>query len=155
MQIHSLEFKKLNPELQMPLEVFFRDIEESGIARYFHPHLFFEANAHRVCEYAGQDIYYVALTGDRILGYGLLRGWDEGYDIPSLGIALHPSVHGQGLGRAFMYFLHAAARQRGALKVRIKVYSDNLPGVNLYVSLGYIFQADEEDGQLVGVLNLV
>jgi len=155
MQIQSLEFKKLNPELQMPLEVFFRDIEESGIGRYFHPHLFSEAEALRLCQYANQDLYYVALTGDRILGYGLLRGWDEGYVIPSLGIALHPSVHGQGLGRAFMYFLHAAARQRGALKVRIKVYPDNLRGVSLYESLGYTFHADKEDGQLVGVLNLV
>jgi [ribosomal protein S18]-alanine N-acetyltransferase len=149
----ALEFRKVSPGLQNPMEVFFNDLVESGIERYFHPHPLSRSEAERVSRYAGLDLYYVAVVGNRVLGYGLLRGWDEGYAVPSLGIALHPSVQGQGLGRAFMYFLHAAARQRGANKVRLKVYPDNIRGVELYKSLGYAFQEKEEDGQLVGLLN--
>ncbi|WP_035242071.1 GNAT family N-acetyltransferase [Desulfobacter vibrioformis] len=153
--MQTLEFKKVSPEFQKSIEVFFKDLEESGIGRYFHPHPLSKAEAQRISQYAGQDLYYVAVIANRVLGYGLLRGWDEGYTIPSLGISLHPSAQGQGLGRAFMYFLHAATRQRGAVKVKLKCYPDNIRSVNLYKSLGYTFQAVEEDGQLVGLLNLV
>lgn len=151
--MQTLEFRKLSLEFQKPLEDFFNDLLESGIERYFHPHPLSRSEAERVSQYVGQDLYYVAVTGNKVLGYGLLRGWDEGYAIPSLGISLHPSVQGQGLGRAFMYFLHAAAGQRGVKKIRLRVYPDNIRSVKLYKSLGYIFQEIEEDGQLVGLLD--
>jgi len=152
--MQALEFRKVSSELQKPLEVFFKDLEESGIERYFHPHPLSKAEAERVSQYAGQDLYYVAVMENRVLGYGLLRGWDEGYAIPSLGIALHPSVQGQGLGKTFMYFLHAASRLRGADKIKLKVYPDNIRSLNLYMSMGYIFQTVGEHGQLEGLLNL-
>jgi ribosomal protein S18 acetylase RimI-like enzyme len=107
-----------------------------------------------VCRYVGLDLYYVAVLEGRVLGYGLLRGWDEGYSIPSLGIVLHPSMHGKGLGRAFMHFLHAAARQCGSTKVRLKVDRDNLRAINLYKTFGYRFEPLDETEQLIGILSL-
>ncbi len=153
--MQSLEFRKVSPEFEKSLEVFFKDLEGNGVGRYFHPHPFTNAEAHRVCHYVGQDLYYLAVLGDHVLGYGLLRGWDEGYSVPSLGIVLHPTAQGQNLGRTFMGFLHAAARQKGAVKIRLKVYPDNSRGVSLYKALGYIFQTDLEQEQLVGIINLV
>lgn len=152
--MQPLEFRKASPEFQKSLESFFCDIEKCGIGHYFHPHPLSIIEAKKITQYTGQDLYYIAVTGDQVLGYGLLRGWDEGYTIPSLGIALHPSAQGLGLGRTFMYFLHAAAHLRGATKIRIKVYPNNIRAMNLYVSLGYVFQAIEEHGQLVGILDL-
>jgi len=46
----------------------------------------------------------------------MLRGWDEGYETPSLGIAVHPDARGLGLARTFMGFLHAAASFQGAAR---------------------------------------
>src|SRR6185503_6378785 len=80
-------------------------------------------------------------------------GWDEGFEVPSLGIALHPQARGNGLGRRFMLFLHQEAQARGARRVRLKVYPDNLGAVHLYDSLGYHFEAREHD-QLVGIVSL-
>ena len=153
-RIQALEFRKASPEFQKPIEDFFRDIEESGMGKFFHPHPFTKAEAQRVSYYEGKDLYYVAVIGGHVLGYGFLRGWDDGYTIPSLGILLHSSAQGQGLGRTFMYFLHAAARQRGAAKIMLKVYPDNIPAVNLYTSLGYVFQIEKKQNQLVGILEL-
>lgn len=155
MGVETLEFRKVSPEFQRALEVFFVDLEECGIGKFFHPHPLSGTEARRLSEYDGRDLYYVAVRGNRVLGYGFLRGWEEGYSIPSLGIAVHPSAQGYGLGRAFMHFLHVAAWQRGAIKVRLRVYPDNAPAVNLYASLGYIFQPVQEQGQLVGVVELV
>jgi ribosomal protein S18 acetylase RimI-like enzyme len=88
-----------------------------------------------------------------MIAYGMLRGWDEGYDVPSLGIVVAPAFRGQGYGRSLMHFLHAAAKARGAPAIRLKVYPENSTAVALYQSLGYVFGA-KEGGQLVGLLDL-
>jgi ribosomal protein S18 acetylase RimI-like enzyme len=109
--------------------------------------------AERICSYAGRDLYYAACAGGSVLAYGLLRGWDEGYDIPSLGIAIAPAARGRGLARPFMHFLHAAAKQRGARQIRLTVYRSNERAVELYRRLGYVF-SPKNDQELVGLLAL-
>jgi ribosomal protein S18 acetylase RimI-like enzyme len=149
----TLEFRRLDPGLQGPLSEFFRVLCQEGDATRFHPHPLTDAEAARIVRYEGKDLYYVAVQAESVVGYGMLRGWDAGFDVPSLGIAFHPAVRGKGLGRAFMMFLHAAARQCGATRVRLKVYRENLAAIGLYESLGYRFEG-EEAGQLVGIVTL-
>lgn len=149
----ALECRVLGPEWENALVEFFRALVRSGGDREFHPHPLTADEAARRCSYAGRDLYYVLVDGGQVLGYGMLRGWDEGYDVPSLGIALHPSERGRGLGKAFMHFLHAAAKRRGAVRVRLRVYPHNTRAVRLYQQLGYRFDS-EEGGQLVGFLQL-
>jgi ribosomal protein S18 acetylase RimI-like enzyme len=112
-----------------------------------------DEEAKKLCGYSGRNLYYVACVGTAVLAYGLLRGWDEGYEIPSLGIAIHPEARGQGLARPFMAFLHAAAKARGATKVRLTVYTENRRAVELYRRMGYQFEA-KNDRELVGMLVL-
>jgi len=149
----ALEFRIVDKTLEQPLAEFFRALKDAGDDKHFHPHPFTDEEAKRCAQYLGKDLYYVLIEGDKVLGYGMLRGWDQGYEVPSLGIAMHPSVRGMGLGELFMHFLHAAARRRGASKVRLKVYPDNTAAVTLYKKLGYTFQS-EEAGQLVGFIDL-
>ena len=149
----TLEFRTLYPELQAALAEFFKALAKGDDASYFHPHPFTAEEAQQRCAYQGKDLYYVAIDGQKVLGYGMLRGWDEGFAVPSLGIALHPNARGTGLGGAFMQVLHAAARLRGAKRVRLKVHPENSRAVRLYERLGYQYE-NEADGQLVGYLNL-
>jgi len=153
LDLPRLEFRRLSPEWKVSLEGFFVALRAAGDEKHFHPHALTAAEARQRSQYAGRDLYYVMVEGERVLGYGMLRGWDEGYPVPSLGIALHPSARGLGLGKAFMYFLHAAARRRGARQVRLKVYPANRAAIRLYEGLGYRFQT-EEGGQLVGIVDL-
>ena len=62
--------------------------------KFFHPHPFTTEAARERAAYTGKDLYYVVIEGDEILGYGMLRGWDEGYEVPSLGIVIHPAHRG-------------------------------------------------------------
>ena len=149
----SLECRRVCPELRQSLADFFAQVLASGDDRYFHPHPFTPEDAARLAQYDGKDLYYVLIVGRQVLGYGILRGWDEGYQAPSLGLIIHPAARGRGLARLIMLFLHAASRQRGAQKIRLKVYPHNQPARRLYESLGYEF-GSEEQGHLVGVLRL-
>ena len=149
----ALEFRVLNPDLETSLADFFAVVDASGTARQFHPHPFTADEARKICRYRGKDLYYAVVAGRCVLGYGMLRGWDEGYEVPSLGVAFRPEARGRGLGRAFMTFLHAAAKQAGARRIRLKVYPDNEPAVTLYRSLGYRFEGPSGE-QLVGFFDL-
>jgi [ribosomal protein S18]-alanine N-acetyltransferase len=146
-----IEFRQFSPVWKSALAVFLRTLEKNGDAQYFHPHQFSDDALDKLCRYQGKDLYYVVVEANNVLAYGLLRGWDEGYVIPSLGIAIHPELRGLGLSKAFMHFLHIAARRKGALQIRLKVYPDNIRAIRLYKSLGYIFQGIENQ-QMVGSL---
>jgi ribosomal protein S18 acetylase RimI-like enzyme len=133
---------------------FFAQLTHSGDDRFFHPHPFTRDEAQRIANHTGRDLYLVASDGPRVVAYGLLRGWDAGFEVPSLGIAVHPAERGSGVARAFMIYLHAAARRQGASRVRLKVYPDNAAAKRLYESLGYVFMDKAPDGQLVGIYDL-
>jgi ribosomal-protein-alanine N-acetyltransferase len=148
-----LEFRRLAPALRPGLIALFDELADRGDERWFHPHPLTAGEAARLCAYEGRDLYYAAVAGESVLAYGLLRGWDEGYAVPSLGIAVHPEARGHGLARAFMGFLHAAASLRGAKRVRLKVYPDNAAARRLYERLGYRLEP-ADDGQLLGLLDL-
>src|SRR5712691_6841309 len=77
-----------------------------------------------------RDLYFLLLEEQRALGYGMLRGWDEGYAIPSLGVVIHPEAQGHGLGRLMMEFLRIAAIRRGAEKIRLRVALANKPALS-------------------------
>lgn len=149
----QLELRRVGPDVQHALAEFFADLVAAGDERAFHPHPFTPEAAAERAGYAGLDVFCVAVAGGRVLGYGMLRGWDEGFSVPSLGIAIHPAARGIGLGRTVMAYLHSEARRRGAIRVRLKVYPDNAAAVALYRSLGYEFTGTE-DGQMVGFKTL-
>lgn len=83
------------------------------------------------------------------MGYGMLRGWEEGWAVPSLGLAIHPRFRGLGAGRRLLTHLHERARFRGADTVRLKVYRTTGAAIALYTSLGYRFEPSS-DTELLG-----
>jgi len=148
-----LEIRRIDAPMEGALADFFETLERAGDYSVFHPHPLTAQQAGVIAHRIGQDLYYAATADGEILGYGMLRGWDEGYAVPSLGLAVAPHCRGRGLGRLLMDFLHEAARIRGASQVRLKVYAHNARAVALYRRLGYRF-SDAGAGWLLGVLAL-
>ncbi len=131
-------------------------IISSGLERergsvFFYPHPADDITIDRIANYKGKDLYYLLVEDEKILGYGILRGWDEGYQTPSLGIAISPCVRGSGLGTLLMNFLHVAASRRGSRKVRLRVLKNNKKAISLYKNSGYVFKKDiKQPDYLVG-----
>lgn len=162
----AMPFRPATPEDESGLAALFAALQAGGDGRFFHPHPLTPRAARRVCRHRGTtpggtaDEYHLAIdardgvTPGRVVGYGLLRGWAEGFAVPSLGIAVHPDRRGRGLARRFMAHLHEVAARRGADQVRLTVYRHNTPAVRLYESLGYEFRPHSPT-ELVGVLTLL
>lgn len=148
-----LECRRLTAEWKEPLLAFLSALEEANETEFFHPHPFDHEAVEQIIRQARRDLYYVLTDAGEVLGYGMLRGWDEGFAIPSLGIAIHPKARGGGLGKLLMCFLQGAARWSGCKAIRLRVKRDNMRALKLYQDMGYVFQS-EEDQYLVGFLDL-
>lgn len=144
----SLELCSLSPERAPALLTFLRALKRAGQEATFHPHPFTKKHVDALSARPTKDIYLLALWRGRVIAYGMLRGWDEGYHVPSLGIAVHPLFQGRGIGQMMMCCLHAAAQLRNAPRIRLKVYPDNHSARALYKRVGYRITGRER-GQLV------
>jgi ribosomal-protein-alanine N-acetyltransferase len=92
-----------------------------------------------------EDLYFIALRGERPVGMSMLRGFDEGYEIPSFGIFVDSEHHGRGIGRALTVWTIEQAHLRGCPAVRLSVYAENAAARGLYASLGF-----QEQERLLG-----
>ncbi|HLY14032.1 MAG TPA: GNAT family N-acetyltransferase [Candidatus Limnocylindrales bacterium] len=104
---------------------------------YFQPHPMTYAEATRICALHGKDVFLIGMVGPVAVAYGMLRGWDEGFVMPSLGLGVRRSSEGQGYGRAMLQALHAAARAGGTDRVRLRVHPLNTRAAEMYRAAGY------------------
>lgn len=84
-----------------------------------------------------RDIHVLGRVGREVVAFGMLRGWEEGFEIPSLGIAVARAHEGRGYGRAMMTALEGLALARGARQIRLRVDPDNGRAQRLYETCGY------------------
>jgi GNAT superfamily N-acetyltransferase len=110
------------------------------------------ATAHRIAAEPRRDRYYAAVSADgTILGMSMLRGWDEGYEVPSFGVFVDREHQGRGIGGGLLDRTLEEAWAAGAPSVRLTVYTRNAGAERLYRSRGFEV-AEERPGKVVMVL---
>ena len=130
---------------------FFEAISQKPIQEHFNPHPFDESFATWLTQYNGKDEYFFLVEGQHILAYGMLRGWDEHFERPSLGICSHPSFKNQGHANTMMSHLIQIGKNRKVKEIILKVKRDNLGAKSLYKKFGFLLKplnADYESGVL-------
>lgn len=136
------------------LAALFESLSSGADAGFFRPHPLSRREAARVAAYDGLDFYGVVTWADGLAGYGILRGWDEGFAVPSLGLAVIPAIRSTGVSGWLLSALHHEARRRGATSVRLTVDDANAAARRLYIKAGYEL-VPSGDGRLIGTLSLV
>lgn len=145
----QLRVRDVGPDDVHALETLFASFDTT----WFRPHDLGPDGAREVAHHAGKDVYLIGFLGSVPVAYGMLRGWDEGYRIPALGIAVRDGYGDRGLGRQMMQALHQAVRTRGGHRVRLRVAPENARARHLYASLGY-HHVGLERGEIVLLLDL-
>ena len=151
----DLRCRRLTPRHVHDLVGFLTRLADAGDGRLFHPHPFTRQAIEPLAAPGHVDEYHVLTAGrdGPVVAYGMLRGWEEGYTVPSLGIAVDSEWRGQGIGRRLVTHLPVIAAARGAGTVRLKVYRSNEAAIALYRSFGYEFRPLSEE-QWLGLVNL-
>jgi ribosomal protein S18 acetylase RimI-like enzyme len=119
------------------------------IARQFHPHPFDPATASLIANHSGLDVYLGFFRDEKLVGYAMLRGWDEGYEVPAFGIAVAPEHEGLGIGGQLLRACVEEARARGAERMMLKVHADNRRALQWYLSIGFQKTGTSIDGQFI------
>ena len=70
----------------------------------------------------------------------MLRGWDEGYEIPSFGVIVHPDQRRQGWGTLFLNWAIQDCKELGCEKIRLTVDKDNVVARKIYKRAGFKFK---------------
>lgn len=143
---------KLTPdvicEYKSSIEHFFqRNIIDKN---FFHPHELSYNGIFKEVTDNPKNYYVFFMDIDNVLGYGLLRGWQERYEIPSLGIMIDITQRRKGISENLMWHLESAAQIKGAKKIRLTVYKENNKAISLYNKLGYTF-SDKNENELIGI----
>jgi ribosomal-protein-alanine N-acetyltransferase len=152
-----LSIRPIGPQDAEQLGELFVGLAAGPEARQFHPHPLTKQEARRIATGGARrkDLYYAAFLGDQLIGYGMLRGWDEGYSVPSFGVAVGAAYRGRGIGRGLLRYAIEYARKRGASTMMLKVHLDNPGARHLYESEGFAFQEIPQDpAQVKGLLEL-
>lgn len=125
------------------LVTFFEGCDRPEVTDTFRPFPLDRATAERLAGHTGRDRYFVAIVDDAIVGLGMLRGWDEGYDVPSFGVFVDPRSHGRGAGRAIVDEATRLAIALGAPRIRLSVDEANPRAKRLYETSGYVADPDQ------------
>lgn len=153
-ELFTAQLENLAPQHELGLTKLFLALCKNGDDKFFYPHPLTKEEARRLCRYVGLDQYLVATVNGRILGYGMLRGWDEGYKIPSLGLATHPEVRGQGLGNFLMSSLIQKACSYKASKLRLTLDARRGRFIKFCARHGFHFSPIGAN-RLLGMLDLL
>jgi ribosomal protein S18 acetylase RimI-like enzyme len=129
--------RPLRPEDEPSLTALFERADGVGEMRYFDPFPLTRATARRLCQEGRRDRFYVAVADDGIVGLSMLRGWDEGYAIPSFGVMIDPSWHGRGLGARMTDYTIDEAWRAGCEAIRLSVYGGNVVAAEMYRRRGF------------------
>ena len=138
-----------------PVERAFATLDaDPDTRRWFHPHSLTASEAQQVCCYSGWDLYLGAFLGAEMVGYALLRGWDEGFSVPTFGVAVIPEQRGQGVGDALASAAIDLARAKDAEEVLLHVNPSNRLATRWYERLGFLPSHMRDDGLVAYRLRL-
>jgi ribosomal-protein-alanine N-acetyltransferase len=134
----ALGFVPIGPDQLEQLVTLFERNHVAQVTELFDPFPLDSVQARRIALESHRDRFYLAVSGERPIGFSMLRGFDDGYTIPSFGIFVDRESHGEGVGRALTTWTVEQARMLGCAAVRLTVYAANVPARRLYESLGFV-----------------
>jgi ribosomal protein S18 acetylase RimI-like enzyme len=158
----SIDIEEVGPAHAPSLADLFERNRGPAVSDTFDPFELTSEQAMRIALEPRQDMYFVGRLGGTLVAMSMLRGFDEGYDVPSFGIFVDHRHHGRGIGRELTTWTVGAARGRGCHAVRLSVDASNTAALHIYRSLGFQEQvrtsveraAGESDEKIVMLLPL-
>jgi GNAT superfamily N-acetyltransferase len=109
-----------------------------SVSRTFDPFPLTRSSARRIALQPRSDAFYIARLSGSAAAMSMLRGFDEGYDVPSFGVFVDSALQGYGIGRRFTIWTIEQAWIMNCPAVRLSVYGDNARARSLYNDLGFI-----------------
>lgn len=119
-------------------------------ARFFRPFGYDETAIADALTRQGQDVFMGLFWREQVVGFFMLRGWNEGYDVPAFGILIDEQYRGYGLEMAALDTAKVICRLRNVSRLMIKMHPDNISAKGVARKTGFVQTGVEaESGNLI------
>ena len=132
-----MKIKLIQPEDFENLVAFFEDNNVESITRFFIPFTLSRETARKIALEDHLDQYFLGYVESRIIGFSMLRGWEEGYSVPSFGMFIDRHQQHLGYGKQLLDLTIEAAKKLECKKIRLSVSAGNYPAYKIYKSRGF------------------
>jgi RimJ/RimL family protein N-acetyltransferase len=111
--------------------------QPSDYVQYFTPFDFDEATITQILQTRERDVYLGLYWASELAAFCMLRGWDEGYEVPAYGVIVSERFSGKGLGTLTIELARTICRLRGSPRLMLKVHPDNAVAKAMYERAGF------------------
>lgn len=147
---NSLEIKELTSASASMLSEKLSE-ESKEYLKYFIPFADYSENyIENILSKRKRDKYFGLFYNDELAGFYMLRGFDEGYDIPSYGVWISSEYPNKGLSTLTLYHAFSFCKLNKIKTLMLKVHPDNLVAKAIYEKLGFVLVGlDKKIGHLI------
>lgn len=107
-------------------------------SKHFIPFPFDQKSIESVLCNAIKDKFYGVFVSGTLVGFYMLRGFDEGYSIPSYGVWISEQFSNKGLSTLTLQHAISFCKINSIKKIMLKVHPDNLTAKHIYEKNGFI-----------------
>lgn len=107
-------------------------------AHFFRPFDFNQASICHMLLNREQDVFMGMFWQGRLVGFFMLRGWDEGYEVPAYGALIDEAHSGYGLATLSLRIAKAISKLSRAPRIMLKVHQANTRAKSLFERAGFI-----------------
>lgn len=137
MEIAHLLIRSLCIEDAPALSTWLR-AQPPAYTRFFHPFGYAESAIADALARQGQDVFMGLFWREQVVGFFMLRGWDEGYEVPAFGILIDEQYRGHGLEMAALDMAKVICRLRNVSRLMIKMHPDNISAKGVARKTGFV-----------------
>ncbi|MEE9450876.1 MAG: GNAT family N-acetyltransferase [Ignavibacteriaceae bacterium] len=145
----NVEIKELQSEQASTLSALILNTPKDH-TKYFTPFSFEEDSVKKIINDAVNDKYFGIFINDELAGFYMLRGFDEGYEVPSYGVWISDKFSGLGLSKLTLQHAITFCKLNGLKKIMLKVHPKNIISKSIYEAFDFKQEGfDEKNSNLI------
>jgi RimJ/RimL family protein N-acetyltransferase len=132
----SLEIKRITSNQSDELSYLLSGSEKE-YSYYFIPFSFDSETIRKVLSKVIKDQFYGIYIENELIGFYMLRGFDEGYEVPSYGVWISEKYSNKGLSTFTLNHAITFCKMNSIKKLMLKVHPDNIRAKHIYEKHGF------------------
>ena len=151
----DLIIKKLTAESAGEISLLLKN-ESPEYSRYFIPFTFELETIRQILNNLKKDSFWGIFINNKLVGFYMLRGFDEGYEIPSYGVWISKEYSGKGLSKLTLQHAISFCAINHIKKMMLKVHPQNSIAKRMYEKFGFKQSGtDPQNKHLVYYKNII
>lgn len=132
----NVEIKEIQSEQASTLSALILNAPKDH-TKYFTPFSFEEDSIKKIINNAVNDKYFGIFINDDLAGFYMLRGFDQGYEVPSYGVWISDKFSGLGLSKLTLQHAITFCKINNIKKIMLKVHPENIIAKSIYEAFGF------------------